>query len=74
MSRFEIEKQFKKDFNMTLDQAIRIHNKSKSMSDELFALKLALNGVDIVTGGKAVLSDEDKSIVKARINELENKY
>ena len=57
MNQLEIEKQFKKDFGMTLDAATRKHNQNKRNSDEVYALKMALNGVDFVTGEKISLSE-----------------
>ncbi len=70
MNQLEIEKQFKKDFGMTLDAATRKHNQNKRNSDEVYALKMALNGVDFVTGEKISLSETNKVISKLRIKEL----
>jgi len=70
MNQLEIEKQFKKDFGITLDAATRKHNQNKRNSDEVYALKMALNGVDFVTGEKISLSETNKVISKLRIKEL----
>ena len=70
MNSFEIEKQFKKDFGMTLGQATRLNENRKKKSDEIFALKLALNGFDIITGGKAELTEDDKAAIKSRLHQL----
>ncbi len=45
---------------MTLDAATRKHNQNKRNSDEIYALKMALNGVDFVTGEKIKLSETNK--------------
>lgn len=70
MNQLEIERQFKKDFGMTLDEATRKHNQNKKNSDEIYALKMALNGVDVVTGGKINMSETNKVRAKLRLKEL----
>lgn len=70
MNQLQIEKQFKADFGMTLDTATRKHNQNKRNSDEIYALKMALNGVDFVTGEKIKLSETNKVIARLRIEEL----
>lgn len=69
---FEAEKQFKKDFGITINEAERKLRKRKSASDEIFSLKLYLNGFDIVTGQKVDVmpSKEEVAEIEKRITEL----
>jgi len=71
-SKFEIEKQFKKQFGITLDEANRIARENKRMSDELYYLRCLLNGLDIHTCSPVKLSDEEIKNIQDRINKLNN--
>lgn len=71
-SKFEIEKQFKKDFGMTLDEANRKTQEKKKQSDELYYLRCLLNGLDIHTCSPVTLSDEQTQQIEQRINKLES--
>ena len=68
---FEIEKKFKKDFGMTLNQAININKDRIKASNEIYHLKCLLNGLDTTTGLAADLSPEDRMIVLDRLEEIE---
>ena len=68
--RFEIEKQFKKDFGFTIDHACDIHRQKKADSNEIFHLRCLLNGFDEGTNEPITLDDETKARVFDRLNEL----
>ena len=69
---FQIHKQFKADFGMTLDEADNILAKMKSDSEELYHLRCLLNGVNTHNYEKPSLTDEEKELIKIRIEELES--
>jgi hypothetical protein len=69
---FEIEKQFKKDFGMTLSEAEAINEKRKKESNELYYLRCLLNGLDITTHTPANPTEEERERISKRIDDLIN--
>jgi len=67
---FEIEKQFKKDFGMTLSEATAINEKRKKESNELYYLSCLLNGIDMTTGEVANPTEEERERISRRIKDL----
>lgn len=70
MTRFEIERQFKKDFAMTLNEAERKVSAMKRSSEEKYYLQCLLGGFDIKTGDKAIIDEKQKEEIQERLNEL----
>jgi len=67
---FEIEKQFKDDFGMTIAEAERKLRARKKASDDIFALKLYLNGLDVVTGEKVKPTKDERKKIESEIDKL----
>ena len=69
--QLKIEKQFKKDFGFTLDEAYRKHESKKEINNEIFHLRCLLNGFDESTNEPVILSDEIKQQINNKLNKLE---
>lgn len=67
---FEIEKQFKKDFGMTLSEAEAINVKRKKESGELYYLRCLLNGLDLTTQEASSNTEEEMARISKRIEDL----
>lgn len=67
---FEAQLQFKKDFGMTIQQAEEISRNRIKASDEIFSLKLYLNGLDAVTGENVNPSENERKEIEERIEKL----
>jgi len=70
-NRMEIEKQFKNDMGFTIAEAEIKLRGIKRNSDELYGLRCSLNGFCSTTNVKINLTGDDRLIVQARIDELE---
>tara|TARA_R110001632_G_scaffold83617_9_gene184991 strand:- start:262 stop:531 length:270 start_codon:yes stop_codon:yes gene_type:complete len=69
---FQIHKQFKAEFGMTLDEADKILAVMKSDSKELYHLRCLLNGVNTHTHEVTILNGKEKELIEARVKELES--
>ena len=67
---FETGKQFKDDFGMTIADANGKLRARKKVSDDIFALKLYLNGLDIVTGEKAKPTKEERKKIESELEKM----
>lgn len=70
-NKMQIEKEFKSDMGITIADAEMKLTKIKRQNNELFNLRCSLNGFCSGTNEKLTLSDDEKEVVRARIDELE---
>lgn len=71
-TQFDIQRQFKKDFGFTLEQAEKIAADRRRDSDEVYYLNCLLGGLDIKTSNSVNLSEDEKKIIKDRLIKINN--
>ncbi len=69
-NRLEIEKQFKHDMGFSIAEAEIKLREMKSKSSEIYILRCSLNGFCSTTNQKINLTDDDRKVIQARIDEL----